>query len=62
MFPLVSSVYDKIFGAIASNIEVATGGGNSININNYGDINSGADYDDIMGDWSNAIVTGLRGA
>lgn len=62
VFPLVSSVYDKIFGAIASNIEVATGGGNSININNYGDINSGADYDDIMGDWSNAIVTGLRGA
>ena len=38
-----------------------TGQGNKITQNIYGDINTGADQDDVYSEFENAILNGLRG-
>lgn len=63
VLPLRSSVLQKITSFLFDGVdfEAASGDGANVEIINYGDINTGADYDTFMEDIQYSLAMGVRG-
>lgn len=63
VLPLRSSVLQKITSFLFDGVDFGTASGDGINVevNNYGDINTGADYDTFMDDIQYSLAMGVRG-
>ena len=63
VIPLRSSVLEKITSFLFDDDVVSSSSGNGVQVevNNYGDINTGADYDTFMGDVEYSLAMGMRG-
>lgn len=63
VLPLRSSVLEKITSFLFDGVDFGTASGDGINVevNNYGDINTGADYDTFMDDIQYSLAMGVRG-
>lgn len=63
VLPLRSSVLQKITGFLFDGVDfgASSGDGANVEIINYGDINTGADYDTFMEDIQYSLAMGVRG-
>lgn len=61
VIPLRSSVLEAIAGFMYGNEENQTVSSAVMTFNNYGDINTGSDYEEFMGDVNNVVAAGMRG-
>ena len=63
VLPLRSSVLQKITSFLFDGVDfgAASGDGANVEIINYGDINTGADYDTFMDDIQYSLAMGVRG-
>lgn len=61
VIPLRSSVLEAIAGFMYGNEENQTVSSAVMTFNNYGDINTGSDYEEFMGDVNSVVAAGMRG-
>ena len=62
VIPLRSSVLESLASFLIPNMQsTGTDGDVTVNVNNYGDINNGSDYDDLMNDIAASVAAGTRG-
>lgn len=62
VIPLRSSVLESLASFLIPDMQsTGTDGDVTVNVNNYGDINSGSDYDDLMNDITASVAAGTRG-
>lgn len=61
VIPLRSSVLETIAGFMYGNEENQTVSSAVMTFNNYGDINTGSDYEEFMGDVNSVVAAGMRG-
>ena len=62
VIPLRSSVLESLASFLIPNMQsTGTDSDVTVNVNNYGDINSGSDYDDLMNDIAASVAAGTRG-
>lgn len=60
--PLNQAVFDSIAEGITSSSETTENKEMNTTFNNYGDINNAADLNDLMDGFTDAVLSGLRGA
>lgn len=62
VIPLRSSVLESLASYLIPGMQsTGTDGEVTVNINNYGDINNGSDYDNLMNDIAASVAAGTRG-
>lgn len=61
VIPLRSSVLEAIAGFMYGNEESQNVSSAVMTFNNYGDINTGSDYEEFMGDVNSVVAAGMRG-
>ncbi len=61
VIPLRSSVLEAIAGFMYGNEENQNVSSAVMTFNNYGDINTGSDYEEFMGDVNSVVAAGMRG-
>lgn len=62
VIPLRSSVLESLASFLIPNMQsTGTDSDVTVNVNNYGDINNGSDYDDLMNDIAASVAAGTRG-
>lgn len=61
VIPLRSSVLETIAGFMYGNEENQNVSSAVMTFNNYGDINTGSDYEEFMGDVNSVVAAGMRG-
>lgn len=62
VIPLRSSVLESLASYLIPGMQsTGTGGEVTVNVNNYGDINNGSDYDGLMNDIAASVAAGTRG-
>lgn len=62
VIPLRSGVLESLASYLIPGIQsTGTDGDVTVNVNNYGDINNGSDYDDLMNDIAASVAAGTRG-
>lgn len=62
VIPLRSSVLESLASYLIPGVQSAgTDGEVTVNVNNYGDINNGSDYDGLMNDIAASVAAGTRG-
>lgn len=61
VIPLRSSVLEAIAGFMYGNEENQNVSNAVMTFNNYGDINTGSDYEEFMGDVNSVVAAGMRG-
>lgn len=61
VIPLRSSVLESIAGFMYGNEENQNVSSAVMTFNNYGDINTGSDYEEFMGDVNSVVAAGMRG-
>lgn len=62
VIPLRSSVLESLASYLIPGMQSAgTDGEVTVNVNNYGDINNGSDYDGLMNDIAASVAAGTRG-
>ena len=62
VIPLRSSVLESLASYLIPGMQsTGTDGNVTVNVNNYGDINNGSDYDDLMNDIAASVAAGTRG-
>lgn len=61
VIPLRSSVLEAIAGFMYCNEENQNVSSAVMTFNNYGDINTGSDYEEFMGDVNSVVAAGMRG-
>lgn len=61
VIPLRSSVLEAIAGFMYGNEENQNVSSTVMTFNNYGDINTGSDYEEFMGDVNSVVAAGMRG-
>lgn len=61
VIPLRSSVLEAIAGFMYGNEENQNVSSAIMTFNNYGDINTGSDYEEFMGDVNSVVAAGMRG-
>lgn len=62
VIPLRSSVLESLASFLIPNMQsTGTDSDVTVNVNNYGDINNGRDYDDLMNDIAASVAAGTRG-
>lgn len=62
VIPLRSSVLESLASYLIPGMQSAgTDGEVTVNVNNYGDINNGSDYDGLMNDIATSVAAGTRG-
>lgn len=61
VIPLRSSVLESIAGFMYGNEENQNVSNAVMTFNNYGDINTGSDYEEFMGDVNSVVAAGMRG-
>lgn len=61
VIPLRSSVLESIAGFMYGNEEKQNVSSAVMTFNNYGDINTGSDYEEFMGDVNSVVAAGMRG-
>lgn len=62
VIPLRSSVLESLASYLIHGMQsTGTDGNVTVNVNNYGDINNGSDYDDLMNDIAASVAAGTRG-
>lgn len=62
VIPLRSSVLEALASYLVPGMQsTGTDSDVTVNVNNYGDINSGSDYDDLMNDIAASVAAGTRG-
>ena len=62
VIPLRSSVLESLASFLIPNMQsTGTDSDVTINVNNYGDINNGSDYDGLMNDIAASVAAGTRG-
>lgn len=61
VIPLRSSVLEAIAGFMYDNEENQNVSSAVMTFNNYGDINTGSDYEEFMGDVNSVVAAGMRG-
>ncbi len=62
VIPLRSSVLESLASFLVPNMQSAgTDSDITVNVNNYGDINNGSDYDGLMNDIAASVAAGTRG-
>nr|DAV77336.1 MAG TPA: tail tape measure protein [Caudoviricetes sp.] len=61
VIPLRSSVLEAIAGFMYGNEENQTVSSAVMTFNNYGDINTGSDYEEFVGDVNSVVAAGMRG-
>lgn len=61
VIPLRSSVLEAIAGFMYGNEENQNVSSAVVTFNNYGDINTGSDYEEFMGDVNSVVAAGMRG-
>lgn len=62
VIPLRSSVLESLASYLIPGMQsTGTDGEVTVNVNNYGDINNGSDYDDLMNDIAASVAAGTRG-
>ena len=62
VIPLRSSVLESLASFLVPNMQsTGTDSDVTVNVNNYGDINNGSDYDDLMNDIAASVAAGTRG-
>lgn len=61
VIPLRSSVLENIAGFMYGNEENQNVSSAVMTFNNYGDINTGSDYEEFMGDVNSVVAAGMRG-
>lgn len=62
VIPLRSSVLESLASYLIPGMQsTGTDGEVTVNVNNYGDINNGSDYDGLMNDIATSVAAGTRG-
>lgn len=62
VIPLRSSVLESLASYLIPGMQsTGTDGNITVNVNNYGDINNGSDYDGLMNDIAASVAAGTRG-
>lgn len=62
VIPLRSSVLESLASYLIPGMQsTGTDGNVTVNVNNYGDINNGSDYDGLMNDIAASVAAGTRG-
>lgn len=62
VIPLRSSVLESLASYLIPGMQsTGTDGEVTVNVNNYGDINNGSDYDNLMNDIAASVAAGTRG-
>ena len=62
VIPLRSSVLESLASYLIPGMQsTGTDSDVTVNVNNYGDINNGSDYDDLMNDIAASVAAGTRG-
>lgn len=62
VIPLRSSVLESLASYLVPNMQsTGTDSDITVNVNNYGDINNGSDYDGLMNDIAASVAAGTRG-
>lgn len=62
VIPLRSGVLESLASYLIPGVQsTGSDGDMTVNINNYGDINNGSDYDDLMNDIAASVAAGTRG-
>lgn len=62
VIPLRSSVLESLASYLIPGVQsTGTDGEVTVNVNNYGDINNGSDYDGLMNDIAASVAAGTRG-
>lgn len=62
VIPLRSSVLESLASYLIPDMQsTGTDGEVTVNVNNYGDINNGSDYDNLMNDIAASVAAGTRG-
>lgn len=62
VIPLRSSVLESLASFLIPGMQsIGTDSDVTVNVNNYGDINNGSDYDDLMNDIAVSVAAGTRG-
>ena len=62
VIPLRSSVLESLASYLIPGMQnTGTDGEVTVNVNNYGDINNGSDYDGLMNDIAASVAAGTRG-
>lgn len=62
VIPLRSSVLESLASYLIPGMQsTGTNGEVTVNVNNYGDINNGSDYDGLMNDIAASVAAGTRG-